>query len=60
MTHGYTEGEQEMRFEIELCLLVNFALIRLKLVEFNLTKSITLKRKNTNLKFSKIKKFVKC
>ena len=60
MTHGYTEGEQEMRFEIELCLLVNFALIRLKLVEFNLTKSKTLKRKNTNLKFSKIKKFVKC
>ena len=60
MTHGYTEGEQEMRFEIELCLLVNFALIRLKLVEFNLTKSKTLKRKNTNLKFTKIKKFVKC
>ena len=55
MTHGYTEGEQEMWFEIELCLLVNFALIRLKLVEFNLTKSKTLKRKNTNLKFSKIK-----
>ena len=55
MTHGYTEGEQEMWFEIELCLLVNFALIGLKLVEFNLTKSIT-NRKNTTLKFSKIKK----
>ena len=40
MSHGYPEGhEQWMWFEMELCLLVNFALIGLKLVEFNLTKS---------------------